>query len=123
MYRRWTGVAVLAGLGALLPLAAAGPQTKGGTAMQTGVRKSEFGHTATADKPTPVNLSHHGYFNLSGHNAGDILGHVVQIEADRFTPVDATLIPTGELTSVEGTPLDFRQPTPIGARLRQLGGD
>jgi aldose 1-epimerase len=77
--------------------------------------KLEF--TATTDKDTVVNLTHHSYFNLAGK--GDILGHVVTIPADRFTPVDSTLIPTGELKPVEGTPFDFRKPTAIGARISQ----
>jgi aldose 1-epimerase len=75
--------------------------------------KLEF--TATTDKATVVNLTHHSYFNLAGK--GDVLGHVVMIPADRFTPVDSTLIPTGELAPVSGTAFDFRTPTAIGARI------
>jgi aldose 1-epimerase len=74
-------------------------------------------YTATTDKDTVVNLTQHSYFNLSGH--GDVLGDQVYINADRFTPVDSTLIPTGELRPVEGTPFDFRTPTTIGARINE----
>jgi aldose 1-epimerase len=72
-------------------------------------------YTATTDKDTVVNLTQHSYFNLRGQ--GNVLGHIVQINADKFTPVDETLIPTGELRPVGGTPFDFRQPTAIGARI------
>jgi aldose 1-epimerase len=74
-------------------------------------------YTATTDKDTVVNLTQHSYFNLAGK--GTILDHVVMMPAERFTPVDSTLIPTGELRPVDGTPFDFRKPTAIGARINQ----
>jgi len=77
----------------------------------------KLAYTAITDKDTVVNLTHHSYFNLAGK--GDILGHVVMIPASRYTPVDSTLIPTGDLADVTGTPFDFRTATAIGARIKQ----
>ncbi len=78
-----------------------------------------FDYHATTDKATPVNLTNHSYFNLAGDGERDVLGHEVMLNADHFTPIDKTLIPTGQIASVSGTPLDFTKPTAIGARIEQ----
>jgi aldose 1-epimerase len=74
-------------------------------------------YSATTDKDTVLTLTNHSYFNLKGQGRGDVLGHVLKIDASRITPVDATLIPTGELKSIGGTPFDFRTPHAIGERI------
>jgi aldose 1-epimerase len=74
-------------------------------------------YRATCDRPTPINLTNHSYFNLAGHHAGEIGGHELQLFASRFTPVNETLIPTGELAEVAGTPFDFRKPARVGDRI------
>ena len=77
-------------------------------------------YVATTDKPTPVNFTSHGYFNLAG--GGDVLGHELMFAADFYTPTDAQLIPTGQIKPVKGTPLDFTKPSPIGSHIHEVKG-
>ena len=79
-------------------------------------------YTATTDKPTVVNLTHHSYFNLSGQGNGNILNEKLMLNADKYTPVNSELIPTGEIKDVAGTPFDFRKPEAIGARINEIQG-
>ena len=79
-------------------------------------------YTATTDKPTVVNLTHHSYFNLSGQGNGNILNEQLMINADKYTPVNSELIPTGQIKDVAGTPFDFRKPEAIGSRIDKVEG-
>lgn len=79
-------------------------------------------YSAVTDKPTPVNLTNHSYFNLAGQGNGDILNHEIKLNADKFTPVDKELIPTGEIKSVAKTPWDFTKSKPVGKDIAQIQG-
>jgi aldose 1-epimerase len=82
----------------------------------------QIDYTITTDEDTPVNVTNHSYFNLTGSGKVNVLDHELMIHADHYTPLDAALIPTGEIRRVAGTPTDFRRPTAMGERIHEIGG-
>ncbi len=122
----WQAKAILADKGPGLVLNYVSPDGEEGypgdlsvtiTYLLTDDNELRIHYEATTDKPTVCNITHHSYFNLAGQGNGDILGHELMIAAERFTPVDKGLIPTGQLRPVKGTPMDFTKPTAIGDRV------
>ena len=89
----------------------------------TDANELRIDYRATTDRATPCNLTQHSYFNLAGQGVGDVLSHALTLAASAFTPVDAGLIPTGEIRSVAGTPFDFTTPHAIGERIKQIKAD
>ena len=127
----WTAKPQLTGLGPALLLnytSKAGEEGYPGTLEAqvtytlTNDNALRIDYQATTDKATPVNLTNHSYFNLGGHDSGTILDHKVKLYADKYTPTDDTLIPTGKIEPVKGTPYDFTTLTAIGARIKELTG-
>ncbi len=90
--------------------------------LLTNNNELQIDYQAETDKPTPVNITHHSYFNLDGAGTGSILNHRLMIDADRFVEVDEALIPTGLLKEVENTPMDFRKPRAIGEKIKEIAG-
>lgn len=127
----WTAKPQLTGLGPALTLNFA---SKDGEEGYPGTLQAQVTYTltvdnalridyqATTDKATPVNLTNHSYFNLAGHDSGTILNQILELKADKYTPADETLIPTGKIEPVTGTPFDFTKPTAMGARIKELTG-
>ena len=127
----WNGAAARSGEGAAVELTQVSPDGHEGypgklsvkvTYRLTDDNELRIEYEATTDKPTILNLTNHAYWNLAGAGSGDGLGHSLMLNADRYLPSDAKKIPTGEQKKVEGTPMDFRKPKTIGARIGDVPG-
>jgi aldose 1-epimerase len=127
----WHAATIDSGLGDAVRLTRTSPDGEEGypgnlavavTCTLTDRNELRLDYEATTDRLTPVNLTNHSYFNLAGHDFGTILDHEVMIAAGRYTPADETLLPTGAVEPVRGTPFDFTTPRPIGSRFGELMG-